>query len=342
VARGVTDWQPYKPVWWLMRELDHPASRGAAIRELSSRQAGMLLTQPQVDAAADKLLALQVDPRQTWVPAAGDFLEGARARRMLDDDRWHRYGRQAVQLSLDVRQWVRRGDVIPFQVRDTGARRAGSRAQIAVRGYAEVVVRDESFGVRELRGAAERLPAPATLLFGELPPQEYEARLADGPAPVRVRVDVQWVRSLHPVGRMPPTRIELSGEMKLFPPHESTVLVRYDESLDAEMRKAVRVQSISRGFMPGSNANVVVECKAPPVGVASGVFVFVQGRWSPCGAVACPPKETRRFQLDFAGFGLAKDRAVQVMFVPTPAAAAAGTDTFEMWNGVIEQMISVP
>jgi hypothetical protein len=124
---------------------------------------------------------------------------------------------------------------MPFQVRDTSVPRAGSRAHIAVRPYANVIVGGESFGVRELRATTQDLTPPASAMRGDLPADDYQPRLPDGPMPVWVTVDIEWQRSLHLLPRMPLTPIELTGELKVFPAHESTVLVRYDETLEQSM-----------------------------------------------------------------------------------------------------------
>jgi hypothetical protein len=207
-----------------------------------------------------------------------------------------------------------------------------------VRPYANVIVGGESFGVRELRDTTQELTAPAAAMRGDVPARDYQPRLPDGPMPVRVTVDLEWQRSLHLLPRMPLTPIELTGELKVFPGHESTVLVRYDQALEPTMRNAVRVLGLRRGYLPGSITGVIVECKAPPVGIAFGVFIQMNGTWTSCGVITCPPIETRQFNLTMSGgAGITNDRAVRVMFFPAPAAAAGSTDSFEVWNGVIEK-----
>jgi hypothetical protein len=100
----------------------------------------------------------------------------------------------------------------------------------------------------------------------------------------------------------------------------------------------VRVLGLRRGYLPESITGVIVECKAPPVGIASGVFIQMNGTWTSCGVITCPPNETRQFNLTLSGgAGITNDRAVRVMLFPAPAAAAGSTDSFEVWNGVIER-----
>jgi ribosomal protein L37E len=118
-AYTVTDWQTKKPVWWLVREMrsKNTATRDAAMSEATRRLAGSRLSQAELERILDYALAKQADPSTPWWTGLGDFVEQAHFRRVLSDDRWRRYGEQAVRLELTVRPQVRRGDPIPYAVR---------------------------------------------------------------------------------------------------------------------------------------------------------------------------------------------------------------------------------
>ena len=106
---------PYKPAWWLLRELDarDPATVSAALAELGRRQAAGGLSASAVDALVKRALAVQADPAAPWDKRWGGFVEVARAAGTLDDARWSRYARQAFDFKLKVRPRVRQGDPLP-------------------------------------------------------------------------------------------------------------------------------------------------------------------------------------------------------------------------------------
>ena len=120
---------PYKPAWWLMRELDarNPATVSAALGELSWRQAAGKLSKASADGLFDHALAQQADASKPWDPVWGVVLESGRILGTLDDARWSRYARQAFDFKLEVRPRVRQGD--PLAVRfTTGKPRLASLA----------------------------------------------------------------------------------------------------------------------------------------------------------------------------------------------------------------------
>ena len=103
-ARGV-DPTPFKPAWWLRRDLNGgPALRDRALAELTARVAVGRLPPAQTTAVADRALAAQlVAP---WDPAWGTFLEAAHAAGHLNRPRWATYARQGVELSLKFGRYL--------------------------------------------------------------------------------------------------------------------------------------------------------------------------------------------------------------------------------------------
>ena len=112
---GGIDPTPYKPAWWLMRELDarDPATVAAALAELGRRQAAGGLSKASAEGLFDHALSQQADASKPWNPAWGGLLESARTAGTLDDARWSRYARQAFDFKLEVRPRVRQGDPLP-------------------------------------------------------------------------------------------------------------------------------------------------------------------------------------------------------------------------------------
>ena len=339
---SVQDWQPHKPVWWLAREIEpgrgDQAVRTAAISELLLRLANVRLTQAEVDAVADKVLDMQADPKKPWHNGFGDFLESARALKMLSDERWQRYGRQATQFTLEVRQWVRMGDPIPFQIRETGVPRTGTRSEVRFRRAVPVFVGGEAFGAQLLRDDAGLFGSPASPVTGKLAATDYQPRLREGAQQFRVLLDLEMDRSFI-LGPKPVemTTLELTTDLKIFAPYDFTVLLVRDPTVEAQMYQAVRTAS-AKLAQTGANRELVVtvECKSPPVGVGYAVVVSMDGQLASLGTIACPPKTSRVFRLACpASVNRPRHGVCTVLYYPSTDAAVASIDTFEMWNGVI-------
>jgi hypothetical protein len=345
-AYSIKDLQPYKPVWWLVRELDRgdPPTRSAAIAELLGRLANSKLAQPEIDQVADRMLDLQADAKRPWHSGCGDFLEAARAAKRLSNERWERYGRQAMQLTLDVRPWVRRGDVIPFQIRTVGSRRVGSRSTAFFQRSVSVLVGGERFNSRPLL-ATQRIfdpPSPPWVVDGSVGEQDYGVVLGDGAHDVRVSVDLAIDSPA--LGRRPSApviaSVELTGQTKLFPAHESTVLLLQDEALREPVHKAIHTTATLDPTRSGRMVDIVVSCKSPPVGVGCVVVAVVDGRMVALGMIACPAKQDRYF--GFICNAPNGDHGEMVIaYYPTPRAAAGSIDTFEIWNEMWRETISV-
>ena len=332
---AIKDWQPYKPVWWLVREIDHgdTKTQSAAITEVMGRLANGKLSDPQVMAIADTMLTLQGDPNKPWQVGCGDFIERARFARRLSDERWQRYGRQALQLTLDVRPWVRRGDPIAFQLRYLTPTRAGSSSAVALTtAPASIFIGGQRFNAPNWRPGTQLVPMS---LPGGIYAGTYDARLRDGPQEVRVVADLMFGNSSLAMSRV--ATVEMDGQFKLFAEYESTVRVSYDETVTAQMVKSVRTSAASLVQTPsGSQWEITVECKSPPVGVGYVLTLSDSGGGTetPLGMIACPPNQSRTFQLRcpvHAGGGA----LLRLKYYPAPPAAAASTDTFEIWAGAI-------
>ena len=347
-AYSVKDWQPHKPVWWLVRELDRGdlQTRRAATTELLTRLAGLKLSRPQLDRITETILNIQGDTRKPWYAGFGDFLEAARAKKQLSDERWQRYGRQAVDVTLDVRQWVRRGDVLPFRLRQPAAARIGSRSAIEYPSIIPLSVGGERFVAQPLEDSRGLYTPPAVWLVNSaLAVKAYESRLADGPQELRALLDLEIRSAALGQRPVPLATIEVAAPFKLFAPYESTVLVVHDEKFEAEMRAAITASASTVLTSSGRETITTVTCNAPPVGIGCVVAVQLDGRLYPLGMIACPPKEKRQFQLKGApgnGSGGSSRRLAVVSFFPTPFAAAESVDTFEIWNGIVRRPVILP
>jgi len=110
------NWMEHAPVWVLRYELKSAGPKQlAALAELQARLNLHHLSQPQVNAIADKCLSVQADQSAPWVAAWGDFLETARTAQLLDDSRWSSYATQAPILSIVARPAAVAGDRISVE-----------------------------------------------------------------------------------------------------------------------------------------------------------------------------------------------------------------------------------
>lgn len=124
---GNINWMEYKPVWWLTREARSSVAttRTPALNELQRRITATELSQAQIDALADEALAIQADQTKTWDSGWGNIVESARSGNQLDQQRWVRYARQAVQVKVVPRDTVLRGQPLALNLYTPG--RTGTR-----------------------------------------------------------------------------------------------------------------------------------------------------------------------------------------------------------------------
>jgi hypothetical protein len=94
----------HKPAWWLVGETGSgsAATRDAAMSELFDRLRAGRLSKTQVRDIAERVLACQADRSRPWNPPWNQFVEQARDDRLLSDDQWETYARQAQVLELEV------------------------------------------------------------------------------------------------------------------------------------------------------------------------------------------------------------------------------------------------
>ena len=143
---------PYKPAWWLMRELDarDSATVSAALGELSWRQTAGKLSKASADGLFDRALARQADTSKPWDPAWGGVLEIARAAGTLDDVRWSRYARQVFDFKLEARPRVRQGDPLPVELTINDARLGPTASFVAWYEWSTVRIGGTAFAPAKL------------------------------------------------------------------------------------------------------------------------------------------------------------------------------------------------
>jgi hypothetical protein len=124
-----TNWQQYKPVWWLMNEADQAPGTVSdlALVELVHRQGAGKLDQKQTQTLISKALKHQADANRQWQVGWGTFIENARANKQVTDAQWLQYATNAVAdtFVLVPRSKIDHAHRIPYQVVWQGARVSG-------------------------------------------------------------------------------------------------------------------------------------------------------------------------------------------------------------------------
>ena len=117
------DWLDYAPNFWLRHRVltgDPPAAD--VFHEVTHRTVVGDLPAADVDAVVDRVLALQADPKATWQPAWGEYVEAARELHKVDDGRWSRFRAEAVRACVDLPPTLTAGRPAKVAVTTAGQR----------------------------------------------------------------------------------------------------------------------------------------------------------------------------------------------------------------------------
>jgi hypothetical protein len=323
-----------KPTWWLMHRIDDRNSpiRDAAVTELRRRLQFAKLAPAQIDKIADRALTLQADDKTPWQPIWGAFLESARDTNKLDEARWQRYLRQAIPLAVaDHRKVVRRGDPIPFRVRQ-GPARTSTDARFFLQ-YATRV---------EINGQAVHMPPSDSAMILVIGPQwptpttpnphrEYAIpfrgpvlqNLVDGVQKMSIefQVSVHSNRKDQAGNALGKFTIREDCHWSLVAPDTPTVEVFDDPALADDIGKKLRVISARRTRAIISFGVVATGITTP---LAAKVFLRHNGSTFPGGHVILRPPNDTAAALAFNLSDAAMDK-VDVILRASPEVAAANT-----------------
>ena len=340
-AFTITDWQPHKPAWWLVRELNDPRVRNAAVSELSARLGAGKLAPHQVNAAVDKALSIQADAAEAWNPSLGDFIEDARRAKRLDDPRWERFARQTPRHILRVRRRVRHGDPIPYAIYD-GSARVGNRTQFHA-AWRRLTASMAGGPILDSRrtGAAMPLNLTGSNTAGDaVEAAEYADRVAPGTHTlvIDLEVDVQHGGQHVEDLSIATTTLRLTAPFELLPASSPSVAVIEDESIRAAMERAIVGQtSASVNAMLGPRrVEVVLNCHGAPRGIGYQVYAIVDGHEQQVRFIACEGGTSNRWHMSFdMPDNMKTVDAIDLLYKPSVEAAARTTDVFEIWGGTI-------
>ena len=340
-ASRQANFNPYKPVWLLTRELGSadPSTREAAIAEIRSRISAGKISDAQLNALTSRALALQADTTRPWVSAWGDLVEQARKSGKLSDVDWQRYARQAVSPRIEVRPDVRRGDPFPCWI-VKGPARVGNNSGLVLK------LRNEDVKV-EITGV--RLPdaPPGSSSASSLGPSgtsksshaidlpQVVDRLKDGAQTLRLWGEVT-IRESWEGPALVTVPFDTSANWTLHPAGKPTVTVVRDESLRAAITAALRIEQTQLRARTPPSLDVTVTVRNNPVGVAFDLFARQGDKSWKLGSFACPRKTNgSSWSLGREVRGWRAGAPTDILLKPSMSAAVSATDTVEMWDGEV-------
>jgi hypothetical protein len=132
-----------EPLWWLLNDAAAPdaTTRDAAFAELFFRLRAGELSDAQTTTVADRALAIQADPKKTWLPEWGDFIEEAYRARKLRAEQWRTYAKQAPGFELVATERFRRGERAWLELVERPTR-VGPKGQFVLRVHRRLTVTD--------------------------------------------------------------------------------------------------------------------------------------------------------------------------------------------------------
>jgi hypothetical protein len=344
VSMRGTDLTPYKPAWLVMREVSGPeAISRPALRELSRRLAAGSLSDEEVDAFADRALALQADRTQRWLPAWGTFLEAAYDAGRLDADRWDRYLRQSVELRMMLRPRIRRGDPLPVaayvdRVRVGDERRFtvsyGRIAPLSVSGVP--LARDDGTGTPGVLNGVG-----VDQYFAVLRPDPTAlAQLADGELVARGDVNVAITDVKHLSA--PPVHFVARPEVRftLLPADQPSVTPIEEPDLADRLRRAFDARLIVDPRGPGTlSLDMVGDV---PASLGFDVLVRAAGREWPMGRFAIwqgsfktSPERTNVSYVNPGALPGLTAASVDIVLRSNPSASLESIYMTEVWDGEV-------
>ena len=344
-ARRV-NWQPVKPVAWLTWEARSGVT--AAWTELARRASAGRLSSAQAQTLTVEALEWQMATSRPWATPVGDFVEAACEAKLLTQEQWQTYARQAPQLSLRWRPKVRKGDDLIGEV-VFGASRAGTSNKLSIRVDKPIDTKDplvvpprtdrsSGYSQHSLSGGG----GASTGVYLRLDPKKTEgAPLGKHTTTIQFTAEVrdEWDAKT-PVLEWTQ---ELSADWELVASDAQTVEIVPDDSLEVRqaMEQAVKVKEIAVEKRPqgsqGESIDLDLFIGTLPVPLSHDVyFRAADGReWRVASITASRPTH-----YGTGGYVRDKDgrfdaRRVDVIFRPSTGVAHRTVDIMRMWDGQI-------
>lgn len=333
-ALAAVKWIQHQPYGLVLRQSHSgvPAERDEAIAELLRRVSEGRVSDARLAALVDEMLAAQADLNTPWVHLRGDIIEAARTAKKLPDAKWQQFLRNMPQLRLRARANVRRGDALPIEIGDRA--RCGSRMQVLFKHQMTVL----PGGLVEARAPATMkwfatLHAGGNVLMNYILGLDRQrvAESPDGPQTIHVRSRVElWESSSATTG--PPTattEVDLQTTWTLVAADAPTMTpVPDDPQTRAAMEKGVTIRDLHIDPHDPYEVYLYITALGLPAPLAHDVILRAGAREWPltthCGTTGTSTSaRIEKFDPD----------VVDVVFRPSPAAAARTVDLTRYWTG---------
>jgi len=324
------DWEHLKPTWYVIRETKDPTIALTAWNELLNRLRSGDLGAERMRELDAVLLAIQADPKQTWSPVYGDFIEAS----ALTPDKLQAYARHSVTLSLTTRAKVRKGDPLPITIAVNG--RVGSGQQFHARLYGGPatgeLIRDPRHNHGGSIGTSVNNGGGGS--SGALLPLDEKAVAAAAPGvrTINVNEDIEIRQTSD--DRTPPLAKwteHLTGKWELVPADAQTVEIINDPSKQHAVEQSVTTCQL-RYFDNGDYLNININFNNLPVPVAWDIYVRADGREQKLSSIYVNGGNS-----GWGTGGTVKTKAnkVDLIFRPSLKAAVESATMTKMWNGGI-------
>lgn len=323
-----------KPVWMLEMESSsaHAATSAGSWRELAERVGDDRLAAGTVDRLVDAALNMQRAPMHPWSPEIGDFVEAARAKGMLDDERWFAYYREGISLAVVTRSLVAPGSPVPTELRVSSGR-LSSRSSLFL-GIGTLRLRDRDGDVITQRECGSRMGLssggsgttrlaiqtglPAGVFEGVL---DVSLSLREGFAGTEAHA---W-QSPFPV------------KFELAPGGAVAVEPAPDAATDRQLVKAFGVGRLHVEQVENSLTTLYLELRvdAIPMACSFDIIAVVDGREVVAGEMALPASGGHSaYGLPLRIHGFAADELTLILRT-NPEHAADTVDITSVWDGEI-------
>lgn len=326
----LTDPNPdqYKPYWWLMAEARHfgQAGQNASAKELLSRLKANLLTADQERQTADFVLERQADVQQSWNTLWGDFIQQARGG--LSSAQWDRYVQNLVADTpeLQVRPCVARGDPFAARVVYSAARGGSGGAWTALVESRLFIDGNEVRHASRLLNDSPDASDQQSLTVTADPLGQYEGGRHTASAIVSIKSRETDA---------PAREIRLSKPFELLKPGTPSVTLRPDPAAALKVRDTIRIRNVQATKQ--GTLLMWIDSYSLPVNVAFSVIVRSDVDADISMGTFSRAAHGGSFLISLAGKPPRSLRAdhVQVLLLPSVAAAAQTVDLTEIWDGQI-------
>ena len=352
---GVIGWEqirgfdPYQitPTWYLLREIRYEAGGAgvpvAAWQELNRRLGNGNLSKDHIARASDAALAIQGDRSKSWHTAVGDFIESARKRGDLAQEKWAGYARQAPTITVTLRPQVRRGDD------DLPARIASGGARVGTNSHLRVRIDDPITALGDLLQPPPKRSGSGYTGFGlsaggggastsrtfQLDPRATAADSALGAHEATVHVKVQMRDDGHDTT---PPIVEWEEDFKaawqLVPADTETLKLIDDDTFRQAVEQGTKIKYLGNGGSGSGQRDyfrLELQFRRIPVPLAHSVILrAADGREWKFTSITLG-----RGDIDYSTGGMIKGLdvgSVDLIFRPDPKAARGTVEVTELWN----------